>query len=170
MSTVSLRAVTQADLPIVKATSAKQGEEFEFYGFQPTNGLERWYAASGCLSEDTGMLVVVVGDEVLGRVSWHTVEYGPGSSSRAMRVGIAVLPAARGKGYGSMAQRLLAEYLFSTTRVQRVEAGTDIANVAEQKALEKAGFQREGVLRQAQYRDGTWHDMAIYSKLRNEPA
>jgi len=35
---------------------------------------------------------------------------------------------------------------------------TDIASVAEQKALEKVGFQRDGVMCQAQYRDGTWHD------------
>jgi len=49
------------------------------------------------------------------------------------------------------------------------EAGTDIANVAEQKALEKAGFRRDGVMRQAQYRDGTWHDTAMYSRPRSDP-
>jgi RimJ/RimL family protein N-acetyltransferase len=52
--------------------------------------------------------------------------------------------------------------------VQRVEASTDVENVAEQRSLEKAGYQREGVLRRAQYRAGDWHDLVVYSVLRGE--
>jgi RimJ/RimL family protein N-acetyltransferase len=58
--------------------------------------------------------------------------------------------------------------LFSTTTVERIEAGTDIGNLAEQRALEKAGFRRDGVLRGAQYRAGTWYDLAFYSRLRSD--
>ena len=50
----------------------------------------------------------------------------------------------------------------------RVEASTDITNSAELRALEKAGFTREGVLRKAQWRNGDWHDLVVYSKLRGE--
>ena len=81
----------------------------------------------------------------------------------------ALLPDARGRGHGTAAQRLLADYLVSTSLVQRVEAGTDVENLAEQRALEKAGFARDGVMRQAQYRDGAWHDMVIFSRLRTDP-
>ncbi|MBA2393543.1 MAG: GNAT family N-acetyltransferase, partial [Ktedonobacteraceae bacterium] len=52
--------------------------------------------------------------------------------------------------------------------IMRVEATTDITNRAEQRALEKAGFTREGVLRKAQWRNGNWHDMVVYSKVRGE--
>ncbi len=41
-------------------------------------------------------------------------------------------------------------------------------NVAEQKALEKAGYTREGVLRGTQFRRGHWHDLVQYSRLRND--
>jgi aminoglycoside 6'-N-acetyltransferase len=50
----------------------------------------------------------------------------------------------------------------------RVEAQTDVTNLAEQRALEKAGFTREGVLRKAQWRGGAYHDLVVYSKLRGE--
>ncbi|MHB8599722.1 MAG: GNAT family N-acetyltransferase [Ktedonobacteraceae bacterium] len=66
------------------------------------------------------------------------------------------------------AQNLLADYLFSTYPIMRVEAVTDKENIAEQRALEKAGFTREGILRQAQWRSGMWHDQVMYSKLRGE--
>ena len=65
-------------------------------------------------------------------------------------------------------QRLMAAYLFATYPIARVEASTDITNMPEQRALEKAGFTREGVLRKAQWRAGAWHDLVVYSKLRGE--
>jgi len=49
-----------------------------------------------------------------------------------------------------------------------INASTDITNRAEQRSLEKAGFTRDGVMRQAQWRNGSWHDIAVYSKLRGE--
>jgi RimJ/RimL family protein N-acetyltransferase len=81
-----------------------------------------------------------------------------------------ILPEFRGRGYGTLTQRLLADYLFATTTANRVEAETEVANMAEQRALEKARFIREGVRRGSQFRDGKWRDMAIYGRLRDHPA
>ena len=102
----------------------------------------------------------------IGSLSWFGVPYGPNPRSTAWKIGITIVPAYRGQGYGSAAQRMLAEHLFSTTPANRVEADTDVGNVAEQRALEAAGFQREGVLRGAQYRGGRWHDLVIYARVR----
>ena len=88
--------------------------------------------------------------------------------SAAWNIGITVLPEHRGRGHGSLAQRLLARHLFATTPANRVEACTDIENIAEQRALERAGFYREAVLRQAQWRNGGWHDLVLYSVLRSD--
>lgn len=107
---------------------------------------------------------------VAGQVTWHLVSYGPNSGSRAWNIGIGLAPASRGHGVGSVAQRLLAEWLLATTDVDRVEASTDIANLAEQRALEKAGFTREGVLRSAQERLDGRHDLYSYSLLRTDVA
>jgi hypothetical protein len=46
-------------------------------------------------------------------------------------------------GLRHVAQCLLADYLFSTTPANRVEAGTEAEDIAGQRALEKAGSQRE---------------------------
>jgi RimJ/RimL family protein N-acetyltransferase len=43
-----------------------------------------------------------------------------------------------------------------------------VDNLAEQRALERAGFAREGVLRSAQFRDGRFHDLVLYSRLRSD--
>jgi RimJ/RimL family protein N-acetyltransferase len=69
---------------------------------------------------------------------------------------------------GSAAQVLLADYLFSTTPANRLEAFTDIDNLAEQRALERAGFRREGVLRGRGFARGQWRDAVVYSRLRGD--
>ncbi|MEU1465113.1 GNAT family protein [Streptomyces sp. NPDC005727] len=92
---------------------------------------------------------------------------GPATST-CWTLAIGLVPAVRGRGIGTRAQRLLAAYLFDHTRAERLQAWTDCANLAEQRALEKAGFVREGVLRSAQWRGGRWHDQVIFSMLRAE--
>ena len=120
-----------------------------------------------------GRLLVEVTDAegvlgVAGCVSWHREAYGPNHGSHAWNIGIGLAEAARGHGVGAVAQRLLVAWLFEVTDVHRIEASTDVANVAEQRALERAGFTREGVLRSAQERVDGRHDLYSYSVLRGD--
>lgn len=116
-----------------------------------------------------GELVVTDAHDVaLGTVSWRPVTWGPAPASQALDVGISLRPASRGQGHGGRAQRLLADYLFTTTPVHRVQASTDVANAAEQGALRRAGFSFEGVVRSAQWRDGAFHDMQLWARLRTD--
>jgi RimJ/RimL family protein N-acetyltransferase len=107
---------------------------------------------------------------VAGAVSWHRVSYGATAGSHAWNIGIGLSESTRGHGVGSVAQRLLAEWLLRTTDVDRIEASTDVTNVAEQRALERAGFTREGTLRSAQERADGRHDLYSYSFLRSDLA
>lgn len=118
------------------------------------------------LGDNGGTLLVLHDADRVGSVSWRKIQTGPTAFSWALGVGLA--PEFRGRGYGSAAQRLVARYLFAHTQVNRVEATTEITNMAEQRALEKAGFTREGILRGSTFRCGQWHDQVIYSVLRDE--
>jgi RimJ/RimL family protein N-acetyltransferase len=60
-------------------------------------------------------------------------------------------------------------YLFAHTTAHRIWAATEAGNVPEQRALEKAGFTREGVLRGVGWRDGAWRDGVTFSVLRTDP-
>jgi RimJ/RimL family protein N-acetyltransferase len=87
-----------------------------------------------------------------------------------VQVGVLLFPEHRGKGVGTSAQRLLADYSFSVTVANRLETTTEVDNVAEQRALENAGFVREGVLRGRGFVRGQWRDAVMYSRLRDDPA
>jgi RimJ/RimL family protein N-acetyltransferase len=139
---------------------------FQWYGWRDPTRFRRRLAENGLLTDDGGTLMVVLADEPVGFISWRKVPTS--MSSFCWNIGIGLMPEHRGHGYGTRAQRLLVRYLFAHTQVQRVEAATDVDNHAEQRALEKAGFQREGVLRGYGFRLGAWHDGVLYSVLRDE--
>ena len=105
---------------------------------------------------------------IAGALSWHLEAYGPTQGSFAWNIGIGLGEACRGHGVGTVAQRLLAEWLLASTPLDRIEASTDVENVAEQRSLEKAGFTREGTLRGAQARADGQHDLYSYSLLRSD--
>jgi RimJ/RimL family protein N-acetyltransferase len=83
-------------------------------------------------------------------------------------MGFALIPSERGKGYGTEAVTISVDYLFLSRDLVRVQATTDLRNVASQKVLEKAGFTREGVVRKSIFLRGQWRDLLLYSILREE--
>jgi len=166
-----LRKIVEADLDVLdrQRNDPDAAGEFNWHGFRP-GGVRRRWEAQEIFTENQGVLAVVDDDsEIVGDVAWIRMHNGPPPNGDCWNVGIWIVPEARGKGHGSAAQRLVAAYLFDNTYLERVEAGTEIGNVGEQRALEKAGFTREGVLRKACFRGGHWRDMVVYSKLRGEP-
>jgi RimJ/RimL family protein N-acetyltransferase len=83
-------------------------------------------------------------------------------------VGFMLFPEARGRGATTRAIELACRWAYSQNFV-RVQASTDVANVAAQRTLVKAGFTREGVLRSyIPAPDGTRCDFEMYSRLASD--
>jgi RimJ/RimL family protein N-acetyltransferase len=168
---IALRPVEEDDLAIlgdlIAGDPVKAGE-FSWYGWNDRGRWHRRWAENGLLSDDGGTLMVVRGQERLGLMNWRRKSHTP--TAYCWEIGIALLPEARGRGYGTEAHRLLVRYLFAHTPVHRIEAATEAGNVAEQRALEKAGFTREGLLRGVGWRAGAWRDGVWFSVLRTDLA
>ncbi len=170
---VLLRDVTLDDADLLDEWN-RDMEVGGFNDFGPREPIPREQLVDGPLRNDrNGSLIVELLDsgERIGTVGWRRVlVYGPSPFSDAWQIGIELVAHARGKGLGTEAQRLLADYLFAATDLNRVEASTDIENVAEQRSLERAGYKREGVARGSQFRGGAYHDLVYYSRLRSDAA
>ncbi len=168
-----LRDVTLADADLCDEIRRRQMSDggFNDFGLEP-RPVDRAALGRGPLRDDDGgvLLIERLADaKVIGTIDWHRVRYGPNPESAAWMFGIDLVPEARGQGHGTEAQRLVADLLFDTTMLNRVEASTDVDNLAEQRSLEKAGFTREGVTRRAQFRGGAYHDLVMYARLRSDP-
>lgn len=166
---VTLRPVTAADLEVFEEEfSSERGTgAYQWFGFTAPHALRYRFEETGLLGPDGGLLTVVApGGEPAGRMEWFRAIWGRPDTSSCWTIAVGLSPDFRGRGIGTEAQRLLVDYLFAHTRAERIQAFTDAENIAEQRALEKAGFVREGVLRSAQWRQGGWHDQVLYSCLR----
>ena len=142
--------------------------EFQWFGWHRRLRWRHGWDEDRLIGPDRGSLMVAArGDQRLGFVNWHRQQVTV--AAFCWEIGIILLPEARGRGYGAQAQRLLAQYLFAHTTAHRIWAGTETGNIAEQRALERAGFTREGVARGTGWRDGAWRDGVIYSILRTDP-
>jgi len=165
---VLLRPVEEADLFVLDRfmMEPEATGPLEWYGWRDLTRFRRRWADDRLLDDRSGVLMVVTDASPLGFVSWRRAWVT--TLSHCWEIGIGLVPEVRGKGYGTEAQRLLIRYLFAHSTVNRIQASTNIDNIAEQHALEKAGFTREGVLRGVAFQNGRWQDGLLYSVLRHE--
>ena len=118
-------------------------------------------------SEDHINLAIVLkdGDRHVGNCGFNAIDY----VNRAAEFGI--LLAERdtwGQGYGPEAARLILAYGFEELGLHRVWLWAFSFNQHAIRAYEKAGFTHEGVLREAYYRRGEYHDHVVMSVLESE--
>jgi RimJ/RimL family protein N-acetyltransferase len=81
-------------------------------------------------------------------------------------LGFVFHPEVWGQGFATETAELLLQVGFDRLGLQRVEATRRPDNVASRRALEKAGFQVEGLLRSHVVVHGTRQDSLVLSALR----
>jgi diamine N-acetyltransferase len=88
--------------------------------------------------------------------------------NRSIRIGADIVPALRGRGYGSRLYRLLLAYCFDQLNMHRVWLAVLDTNDRAHALYEKQGFRVEGRFRDAVFRDGSYRDYIIMSILEHE--
>ena len=172
---VLLRPFREQDLSFVDrmASDPSVTGRYVWAGFRNPRARRRRWEEDGLVAAGSTALAVVSADAepgpdtVLGIASWEANDRG-GPPGGCYEIGLALLPEYRGRGLGTAAQLLMVRHLFDCTLAHRLEAQTDVDNIAEQLALERAGFRQEGVLRGARFREGGWRDMLMYGLLRTD--
>ncbi len=73
-----------------------------------------------------------------------------------------------GKGYGGEALMEILTYGFNELGLNRIEARINADNTASLRLHQKIGYRREGVLREAIYKNGRYKDVIVMSILKEE--
>ncbi|MEY3973583.1 MAG: hypothetical protein RJA71_895 [Actinomycetota bacterium] len=95
-----------------------------------------------------------------GVISLHTINI----KNHVAEVGYWMEKSMRGKGIATAAVSMITDYGISTIGFRRIDGLADIDNQASQKVLMKAGFEKEGILRNKVTReDGQQIDMALFA-------
>jgi len=109
--------------------------------------------------------VILDDGDPAGVISLSNVVRGPFQSAN---IGYFVAEGRNGRGVATAAVRLVAREAFTVLGLHRLEAGTLVDNVASQRVLEKAGFERFGLARRYLHIAGAWRDHVLFQRLSDQ--
>ena len=102
---------------------------------------------------------------LIGTCQLHSIDPVHRSAELQIRIGD---QAECGRGYGTEAVRMLLQHAFRDLGLNRVSLRVFANNDRAVRAYAKAGFTREGVLREAAYIDGRFVDVLAMAILSRE--
>jgi len=165
---VRLRAVERDDLPRYVEWFSDPEVRRHLLVYLPFSLAqeERWF--EGLLErlerQEDVLLAIEAADGVhIGNVGLHRIDW----KNRSAELGIVIGDKAYwNQGYGTDAIRTLVDLAFREMNLHRVFLRVDADNARGIRCYHKAGFQQEGILRDAAFREGVYHDQVIMSVLQ----
>lgn len=116
--------------------------------------------------EDRYFFLIIAPD---GRIIGESVINEIDRDLRCANFRIALFQTAeRGKGIGTWATEVTRDFAFEELKLHRLELDVYSFNPAAERAYRKAGFKREGVLRDAVMDGGRYADSILMSILKDE--
>lgn len=104
-------------------------------------------------------------ERLMGGITLGNIRHGVAQSGH---IGYWIGEPYAGKGYMLEALNLLVTFAFDTLRLHRIEAACIPSNTRSVRVLEKAGFQREGLLRSYLRINGIWQDHYLYARIAGD--
>lgn len=104
-------------------------------------------------------------EKLIGGITLGNIRHGVAQSGQ---IGYWVGERHAGQGYMLEAIKLIIPYAFDTLRLHRIEAACIPDNVRSTRVLEKAGFEREGLLRSYLRINGIWQDHYLYALIADD--
>jgi RimJ/RimL family protein N-acetyltransferase len=103
--------------------------------------------------------------KLIGYISISEIDFRNGKCTWG---GIKIDTQLSGKGYGFQSTMLLLKYVFEELRMERFHAECLEEHAASLNMMLKAGFVREGLLRNCVFKNGKQQNMIVLSMLRTE--
>jgi RimJ/RimL family protein N-acetyltransferase len=165
---VALTPVTAGDLSVMFGWINDRSDVLWNAPYRPVTEAEHteWFEAIQRRT-DTVIFGIRLLDtqRLIGSCQLHSINAIHRSAELQIRLGESE---GRGHGYGTEAVQLLLDFAFKDLNLRRVYVHVLVTNGRALRLYEKAGFVREGTLREAAHIDGQYVDIALLGILRDE--
>jgi ribosomal-protein-alanine N-acetyltransferase len=153
---VAAELSTDPYVPLIGTLPARAGEEEALDWITRQRG--RWAEGAGF------SFAVARGDT--GRAAGFIGLWPAQLASGRASAGYAIAPSQRGQGIARAALIALTGFAWSLPALHRIELYIEPWNVGSIRTAERAGFEREGLLRSHQEIGGRRRDMLLYTAIR----
>lgn len=126
--------------------------------------LDSWIDAYNDPSFYNWAIVLNEANEAIGSIT----VVNQNEKKKSMEIGFCIAEERWGNGYTTEALKAVIAYLFTHTRVNRIECKHDPNNTRCKGVLLKSGLTYEGTLREASFNNTGVCDLSYYSILRRE--
>jgi RimJ/RimL family protein N-acetyltransferase len=157
---VRLRALDDRDLPhLERWWNEPEWQAFQHLTVRPRpDGPARELFRSWSANDSGAGVGFSIESLTSGEFVGHVTLWGIALPARTATLGVLVGPPHTDRGFGTDAVRTIARYGFRSMGVHRIELTVAAFNSRGRRAYEKAGFQPEGVRREAAFLDGAFVD------------
>ncbi|MEI6414531.1 MAG: GNAT family protein [Pseudomonadota bacterium] len=167
---LSLRGITHTDLQgsMSEWVNDREVTRYLFRGAYPCSPERLAQEHQMRLNDNTNLELAIIStpEEVhIGIVGLHAIH--PIARAAELRVLIGD-KTYWNRGYGTEATQLTLAYAFELLNLHKVYLGVNAAHVGAVRSYEKAGFVREGLLRDEIWRNGCYYDAIRMSILVSE--
>jgi ribosomal-protein-alanine N-acetyltransferase len=165
---VSLRLAREADLATLynQLTDLDARGSYFPLGVTSEPALRAAFEKNGFWDTDEGMLLITThGNVIVGEIEYFPITHYLVGYELSYQL---FSDQHAGHGYTSEAVSLLVRYLFGRKRVNRMQLNIHPGNAASKRVAEKCGFTYEGLMRGCWFHRGAYHDLEIWSLLRDE--
>jgi ribosomal-protein-alanine N-acetyltransferase len=168
---VILREFSDAELPMVQERSADP--YVPLMGTLPPNAtrqeaLDYTGRQRRCLAEGIGFSFAIA-EAGTGRGVGGIGLWLAGLDNGRATAGFSVTPSERGPGFASDTLTALTCFAGTIPELHRIELYIEPWNTRSVKTAERAGFEREGLLRSHQEIGGHRRDMLLYAAIKEDP-
>lgn len=166
---VYLKGMEKGDLPnLVKWINDSEMTHYLFMGDRPAHLellAEQWEKDIRNPNEIVFAVVEKKKDKMIGWGGLYSINWISRSAEYRVFIGN---KNCRDKGIGTEVNRIIIKYGFEKLNLNKVWLGVNTSHKAAVRSYEKAGFVKEGVLRQEIFRNNQYYDAVRMSILRNE--
>jgi len=136
--------------------------------FYPVSEIDHEAWVESMLTRRTDLVIFVIeemaNNKAIGTCQLLNINWRHRSAELQIRIGDELF---RSKGYGTEAVKLLCRFGFADLNLHRIYLHVFDTNSRAIRAYEKAGFVREGSLKDAAFIDGKWLDVAVMGLIEN---
>ena len=128
---------------------------------------KKYFDQALMFAENTSQCVFVVYDKLMQEYIGMTRLYAFDSKNKSTRLGFTWYSTkAQGIGVNTHCKYLVLKYAFEDLDIERIELNADLRNERSIAAMQKIGFQKEGILRKNIFLpDGHKRDTIVFSLL-----